>query len=99
MRRHPDFFQEAGLWVLEVDMRNAIAAARESRCLAMIHAEQGSFLAALIHPLNEFEEVSFRAAKRIVVLVAIEDAHDHRPLVECRPGIGSAKARRFRWRL
>src|SRR5271154_1431415 len=68
-------------------MRNAITATRECRTTAVIHAEQGGFLAALVHPADEIKKVRFSAAKRIVVLVAIQNAHGL-PLVEkCGPGV------------
>src|SRR5271167_936544 len=67
-------------------MLNAITATGKGGGTAVAHAKQSGFLAALIHPVDEVEEVSFRPAKRIIVLVAIEDAHGHRPVVECGPG-------------
>src|SRR5271156_887989 len=91
MRRHPDFLQETGVWILEVDMRNAIAAAGESRTTAVVHAEQRRLLAALIHLADEVEKVCFRAAKWIVVLVAIQDAHGYLPIEKCGPGIAPQK--------
>ncbi len=57
----------------------------------MVHAEQSGFLAAPIHLVDEVEEVRFSAAKRIVVLVAIQDAHGHPPIGECGPGIAPQK--------
>src|SRR5258706_2873153 len=68
-------------------MRNAITAARESRSTAVVHAEKSGFLAALIHLMDEVEEVRFSAAKRIVEFVAIQDAHDYRPVGKRGPGI------------
>src|SRR5258707_15867508 len=72
-------------------MRNAITAARESRSTAVVHAEKSGFLAALIHLVDEVEEVRFSAAKRIVEFVAIQDAHDQPPIGKCGPGIDPQK--------
>src|SRR5258708_34293968 len=68
-------------------MRDAITTARESRGTAVVHAEQSGFLAALIHPVDEVEEVRFSTAKRIVEFVAIQDAHGLPPIGKCGPGI------------
>src|SRR5258708_13717008 len=87
MRRHFQLLQEPGVWIFEIDMRNAITTARESRSTAVVHAEKGGFLAALIHLMDEVEEIRFSAAKRIVEFVAIQDAHDHRPVGKRGPEI------------
>src|ERR1700675_1735736 len=87
MRRHFNLLQEPGIWILEVNMRNAITAARESRGAAVVHAEKSSLLAALIHLVDEVEEVRFSAAERIVELVAIQDAHAYPPIGKCGSGI------------
>src|SRR5258708_19107586 len=87
MRRHFQLLQEPGIWIFEVDMRNEITAARERRSMAVIHTEKCGLLAALIHLVDEVEEVCFSAAKRIVEFVAIQDAHGHRPVGRRGPGI------------
>src|ERR1039458_7327267 len=78
VRRHFHFLQKAGIGILEVLVRNAVTAAREGGRGTMVHAEERGFVTALIHPVNEVEEVGFRAAKWIAVLVAIQNAHGFR---------------------
>src|SRR5450759_1840026 len=95
MRRHLNLLQETGVGILEVQMRNAVTASGESGSAAVVHTEQSGFLAALIHLVDEVEEVRFGAAKRIVVLVAIQDAHGHPPIGECGPGIAPQKCADF----
>ncbi len=95
MRRHLNLLQETSVWILEVDTRNAITAAGERGSTAVVHAEQRRFLAALIHLVDEVEEVRFGAAKRIVVLVAIEDAHGYLPVGKRGPGIDRQKRADF----
>src|SRR5258708_14231970 len=87
MRRHFQLLQEPGIWIFEVDMRNEITAARERRSMAVIHTEKCGLLAALIHLVDEGEEVCFSAAKRIVEFVAIQDAHGHLPVGRRGPGL------------
>src|ERR1700722_13330620 len=88
VRRHPGLLRKACIWVFEVNLRDAVTTAGECRAPPVIHAEQSSLLTALVHLLDEVEEIRFSAAKRIVVLVAIQNAHDHRPIEEYAPGIG-----------
>src|ERR1700692_4913433 len=76
---HPDLLQETSIRIFEIQIRNTIAAACEGGGAAMFHAEQGRFVAALVEPIDQIEEVRFRAAKRIIVLVAIQDAHGRPP--------------------
>ena len=75
---HADFFQKAGVGILEVDMRDPIGAAGEGGGRAVVHGEKGGLVAAPVHALDQVEKVGFCSAKRIVVLVAIQDAHNHR---------------------
>ena len=82
VRRHPDLLQQAGVGILEIDTRNPVAASGECRKAAVVHREQSGFVAALFHSVNEVKEIRFRTAKRIIVLVAIQDPHSHRPRVE-----------------
>src|SRR5579862_140266 len=88
MRRHLDLLEQPSLGILEIDMRNSISATCERRGAAVVHAKESGFLAAFIHAADEVEEVSFSAAKRIVVLVAIQDAHGFRPIEKCEKEIG-----------
>src|ERR1700674_4894943 len=91
MRRHFNLLQEPGIWILEVNMRNAVTTARESWSTAVVHAEESGLLAALIHLVDEVEEVRFSTTKRIVEFVAIQDAHGHPPIGKCGPGIAPRK--------
>src|ERR1039458_891193 len=87
MSCHFDLLQKTSVRIFEVNVRYAITTPRKRRSTAVVHAEQSGFLATLVHLVDEVEEVGFRAAKRIVVLVAIQDAHGHPPIGECGPGI------------
>src|ERR1700681_804739 len=69
VRRHPDLLYETSVLVFEIDIGNAIAAARERRSVPMIHCEQSSFVAARVQPVDQIEEIDLRAAKRIIVFV------------------------------
>src|ERR1700721_1494279 len=71
MRRHLDLLNEASFGVLEINIWNAVTATGESRSAAMIHAKQGGLVTTLVHLLDQFEEIRFTAAKRIIVFVAI----------------------------
>src|SRR3979411_818085 len=68
-------------------MRNAVTTARERRSAAVVDTEKSGPLTALIHLVDEVEEVRFSAAKRIVEFVAIQDAHGQPPIGKCGPGI------------
>ena len=86
VRRHARLLQETCVCVLEIEIGNQVAAAGERGGVPMIHAEQSSFVAALAHAAHQFEQIHFRAAKRIVVLVAIKYSHIQAPVGRCAPG-------------
>src|SRR5271155_4295159 len=88
MRRHPDLLEQSSFRILEIDMRYSISATCERRGAAVVHTEESGFLAAFIHAADQIEEVGFSSAKRIVVLVAIQDAHGLRPIEKYEIEIG-----------
>jgi hypothetical protein len=74
--------------ILEIEIRNQVAAAGERGGASVVHAEQGSFVAALFHAAYQFEEIPFGAAKQVVVLVAVENSHIETPVGRYELGTG-----------
>ena len=95
VRCHPDLLQEARIRILEVNLGQQISPAGECRLPAVVHAKQSGFVAAPIHSPDEVEEICFCAAKRIVVLVAIQYAHSQVPIGECEPEIAPQNREHF----
>ena len=52
MPRHLDLLEEPSVRILKIKIRNAIATSSEGRGVSMVHAEQGSFMAAVIQPID-----------------------------------------------
>src|SRR5271157_1202178 len=95
MRCHAGLLQQTSIGVLKVSTRNPVATAREGRGMAVVHAEEGGGVAALVHLADQLEEVRFGAAKRIVIFVAIKDAHGRRPMSQCGSGTGPQSSEDF----
>src|SRR5713226_1086798 len=86
--RHPSLLQKTGVWILEIEIRNQVAPAGERRGASVVHAEQGSVVAALVYAAYQFEEIGFGAAKQVVVLVAVKNSHIETPVGRYESGTG-----------